>query len=153
MGGRIQRLNGCLYLINLETRFSIDELLVNQIPGRCESLPGLKFRYESRLYLWISFEKVIESIYQCLTKLALSASHTIILRLRQSWDLQCAIQHVISKSSIAINLRCPSNRSDERILNLPEVIFGLSVYVSENAACIGRPIDVRDAIGITVDRN
>src|SRR4029434_4988849 len=131
----------------------INELLIDQKSGCCECLPRLKLCYQPWLDLWVARQKVIESIDKGLAQFSLATTDSIIFSLRQTGYLERPIQHVISKCSFAVNFRSPPSSADERVLDLPEVVFGLGVDISKNAAHIRRPVDVRNAVAVTIDRN
>ena len=108
---------------------------------------------EPRLDLRVALKEVVESVGERIAKLSRARTRAFILGHGEPRYLKRAIQQVGFQGPFAVHFRGAPDRLYVVVLDLPEVILGLRVSVAEDATRVGRPVDVRHAVAVAINRN
>src|SRR5437868_1260584 len=144
--------DGGFDFVYAEPRLAEDEKLIERESAERERIPGLKVSQQPGFYLRVLFEEIIQGIGMRLRQFLYSRACLLVLGDRQLCYVQSAIEQIVIQCFLAVDLARSSKRSKIAVLHLPEIVLRLCVNKPENATRVGRPIHVRNAVGIPVDR-
>src|SRR4030095_9204829 len=73
----------------------------------------------------------------------------------QARDLQSMVESIFIKGAlaIAIDFGDPTESLDKILLNAPEIVLGLRISETEHSAGVGTPENMRDSVGVAIDRH
>src|SRR5262249_36838362 len=128
-----------------------NELVIQSVAIERQQIPGLEPGQQPRLHLRVALEKVVEAFGGRVQHLLGVRRRPLIFRFGQPRNLQGTHQLIVFQRLGAVDFGSTAQRTQVTVLDLPEVIFGLRVYVTEDTAGVGWPKDVGNTVVIAVD--
>src|SRR5215475_10993938 len=146
---RFQRSDADLVLPESDSAEAVDT--AHTVEG--EDAPRLEACDQSRLYLRIAGDEVIQPGGERVAQNFRFGGQALVFDLRELFDFECAIGEVARQPLLAFNLGGATGGADEVGLELPEIVLALRVHQPENDARVGFAEDVRDAEIVAIDRH